>query len=59
MREGVEWRCEVWRDQPQDNHTWAFFYYCKRQGDRVRILRRSKKSVDIEICQRVPQPTLL
>jgi hypothetical protein len=31
---------DVWRDLPVNRHFWAFYYYCKRCGDRVRIVRK-------------------
>lgn len=32
---------EVWRDQIPDKHFWAFYYFCKRQGDRVQVRKRN------------------
>jgi len=38
-------------------HTWAFYYYLLRQGDKVTILRRSRTSMDIEVRRRLsPKP---
>lgn len=31
---------DVWRDLLVNKHFWAFYYYCKRQGDSVRVVRR-------------------
>ncbi|MHA1437975.1 MAG: hypothetical protein ACTSPD_10395 [Promethearchaeota archaeon] len=26
---------EIWKDMPNNKHTWAFYFFCKRQGDKV------------------------
>lgn len=27
----------VWYDRPNDDHTWAFVHFCRRQGDMVYV----------------------
>lgn len=47
-------RVDVWRDLPLDTkekHTWAFYYFLKRCGDQVRIIRRTPTSIDIEVTR--------
>jgi hypothetical protein len=37
----------VWRSQPINNHLWAFYYFCKKQGDRVRLVRNGDGTADL------------
>lgn len=37
----------VWRSQPNDKHTWAFVYFCKRQGDSVRTRSNDDRTLDV------------
>lgn len=33
---------QIWEDQPKHcKHVWAFIYYCRRKGDRVRIREKT------------------
>jgi hypothetical protein len=32
-----ERQVDVWPRVPNDKHTWAFVYFCRRQGDWVRV----------------------
>jgi hypothetical protein len=42
----------IWKDQVIDNHLWAFYYYCKRQGDRVWITNRRKGLLDLHVVRK-------
>lgn len=45
-------RIMFWRDLRLDTeqpHTWAFYYYLKRQGDKVKIVKRTPMSIDIKV----------
>jgi hypothetical protein len=45
-------RVEIWRGLRLDTerpHTWAFYYFLKRRGDRVEILARTAVSIDIKV----------
>lgn len=52
----MEERGEIWRDLRLDTaapHTWAFYYFLKRCGDEVRIIKRTPVSIDIEVIRKV------
>lgn len=36
-----------WQQLPMNKHFWAFYYYCKRQGDRLRIIKNGDGTVDL------------
>lgn len=51
---------DIWKDLPLDTekpHTWAFYYYLKRQGDDVRILHKTKTSLTIWVRKRSDEQT--
>ena len=33
----------IWRDLPLNNHTWSFYYFCKRAGDFVIMQMKGDK----------------
>jgi hypothetical protein len=38
---------KVWYDQPKYNkHVWAFIHYCRNQGDRVHV-RKKTNTMDV------------
>lgn len=46
----------MWRDLRLDTekpHTWAFYHFLKRRGDKVEITRQSPTSIDISVQRRV------
>lgn len=47
----VEDRWVVWWDQPNDKHTWAFIYYCKRKGDKVYV-KGDRRTVHVGLKRR-------
>jgi hypothetical protein len=47
---------QIWRDLRLDTekaHTWAFYYFLKRRGDRIRIIRRTSAAIDLEVYRRI------
>lgn len=40
---------DVWRGQPVDNHLWAFYYFCKRQGDSLRVVKHGDGTCDLHL----------
>lgn len=36
----------IWNFDPNNKHDWAFFYYCKRQGDHVE-LHKGKRELHV------------
>ena len=38
-----------WESQPNDKHTWAFYYFCKRKGDKVTVSFNKDNTINIEI----------
>ena len=36
---------------PNNKHTWAFYYFCRRKGDRVNIISQDKKAITLEIVK--------
>lgn len=42
---------DVWRNQPNEKHTWAFVYYCKRQGDHVSTRRNHDGTLTLWVRQ--------
>lgn len=42
----------VWRDLEIDNHFWAFYYFCKRQGDIVGVSPQGNGKAHLHVQQR-------
>lgn len=43
----------VWRRQPRDKHLWAFYYFCKRMGDKIAVNRRPDGKVDLYVWRKL------
>lgn len=40
---------DCWRRLPIDKHFWAFYYFCRRQGDRVRVVKHGDGTADLYV----------
>lgn len=38
-----------WERFPVDKHLWAFYYYCKRQGDQVKVIKHGDGTADLYV----------
>ncbi len=39
----------IWENQEPDKHFWAFYYYCKKQGDKCFLYDNDDGTKNLEI----------
>ena len=47
----------TWKSMPMNRHFWAFYYYCKRQGDKVSVIKKLNDGTAILSIQKEERET--
>lgn len=45
----IFWNEMIWKNLPINKHTWAFYYFCKRCGDKVWFRKYDNNTMDLHV----------